>query len=53
MEFVAQLAERLIVVQVVVGSSPTKHPKLGYRIMANISDSGSDDCGSNPCIPTF
>ena len=52
MEFVAQLAERLIVVQVVVGSRPTKLPKLGYRITVNISDSDSDDCGSNPCVPT-
>lgn len=52
MEFVAQLAERLIVVQVVVGSSPTKLPNLGYRITVNISDSDSDDCGSNPCVPT-
>ena len=53
MEFVAQLAERLIVVQVAVGSTPTKLPKLEYRIMVNISDSGSDDCGSNPYIPTI
>ena len=53
MEFVAQLAERLIVVQVAVGSTPTKLPKLEYRIMVNISDSDSDDCGSNPYIPTI
>ena len=36
----------------VVGSSPTRHPKLGYRITVNISDSDSGDCGSNPYIPT-
>lgn len=37
----------------VVGSIPTRHPKLGYSITVNMSDSDSDDCGSNPCVPTI
>lgn len=35
-----------------MGSNPTKLPKLGYSITVNMSDSDSDDCGSNPCVPT-
>lgn len=36
----------------VVGSIPTSHPKLRHRITVNISDSDSEDCGSNPCVST-